>query len=113
MIGFSPAVPDSDTFTPEESSRWLKRFEDDSDWPDAEIRAATRKVATADEKPKEKVPAIWGGEPATHTGRWMCSMMLEDSPNRIQHFNKGDILPAGDSPKGKYIWHYLGDTEES
>ncbi len=35
---FYPPVPDLNTFTPEESSRWLKRFEEESDWPSSEIR---------------------------------------------------------------------------
>lgn len=61
------------------------------------------------EKTEQPDAQIWGGNPATYTGKWICPLMLEASPQRIQYFKKGDILPAGESSKGTFVWNYLGD----
>lgn len=86
-----------------DSLRWMRRFDDDSDWPSAEAR---RPSPVNGGRPLEPAPMrALAGEPAQKTG-WWISVALEGEASRV-FCEAGAPLPGpATTDKGQVIWTF-------
>ena len=92
----------------ESSLRWMRRFDDDSDWPSAEQRRKPSpdegRAATSKRK-----PLIPGGEPCPKAGWWFTPAQLDSR----RYFDKGEIMPViKHSSFGDTNWQQTGDPKD-
>lgn len=73
----------------ESSRRWMRRFDEDSDWPTAEQR---RKPSPDDGRdPSLRQSYVPGGEPCPEAGWWFT---LAQSISGPRYFEKGELMPV-------------------
>lgn len=77
------------------SQRWMRRFDDDSDWPDAEERKSPAKIPTVR-------PGIPAGQVCPESGWWFTPAKADS--RRL--FKQGEIMPDLDSAWGSTIWQW-------
>lgn len=83
-------------FDYESSLRWIRRFDEDSDWPDP----ARRKLGSpAPISPRLRCPA---GQPCPQEGWWMTP--AKSDSRRL--FKGGEIMPRFESDYGETIWQW-------
>lgn len=84
-----------------DSLRWMRRFDDDSDWPDPQRRGFP---PAGTEGGRRALP----GEPAPRAG-WWRTVALPAEEARV-HVALGQIMPGPErSELGRVIWHYDAD----
>jgi hypothetical protein len=105
LLGFAQWGDDPNKrFDREDSRRWLGRFDNDSDWPNSEVRRSppasveNQTVAHHDELRAKS------GESSPLTGRWQSV----DTFEVVRHYEKGAPLDSLDSTYGLTVWRYLG-----
>lgn len=88
----------------ESSLRWMRRFDDDSDWPTAEQRAKL-----APKSGEQKRPAsVPGGQPCPQTGWWFTPAKTTSR----QYFKAGEVMPLIEgSDYGSTFWQW--DVDQS
>ena len=86
----------------ESSLRWMRRFDDDSDWPSAEQRA---KLAPASDEQKRPA-SVPGGQPCPQAGWWFTPAKTSSR----QQFNAGEVMPIIEgSDYGSTFWQWDAD----
>ena len=92
---------DDMVFTPTESRRWLKRFDDDSDWPTPEIRQPPQ---TPEAPSRTATLSALPGEPCPKDGLWFAPHLGMKEVNMRQ----GDPMPSMDEAgrSGSVIWYW-------
>lgn len=103
LISYLPPLPRDDCFNAASAARWLKRFDDDGDWPSPELRfwRPPGSDATAVRNPDRALP----GERATRTGWWRALAL--DGPAARVYMLASQALPGPDtSPRGKVVWQF-------
>ena len=108
LISYLPPLPRDDCFNAQQSARWLKRFDDDGDWPSPEVRfwrpdggASAAQGGHTRSNPDRALP----GEPAPRTG-WWRALALDGAAARV-YLLAGQALPGPDtSARGRVIWQY-------
>jgi len=92
----------------ETSLRWMRRFDDDSDWPSAEQRrkpSPDEGRATA----SKRKPLVPGGEPCPQAGWWFTPAELDSR----RYFEKGEIMPIiKGSSFGDTNWQQTSDPKD-
>ncbi|WPH13804.1 hypothetical protein [Variovorax paradoxus] len=92
----------------ESSLRWMRRFDDDSDWPSAEQRrkpSPDEGRATA----SKRKPLVPGGEPCPQAGWWFTPAQLDSR----RYFDKGEIMPIiKGSSFGDTNWQQTSDPKD-
>lgn len=87
----------------ESSLRWMRRFDDDSDWPSAEQRGKL-----APESGEQRPASVPGGQPCPQTGWWFTPAKT----NSRQQFNAGEVMPIIEgSDYGSTFWQW--DVDQS
>lgn len=79
------------------SVRWMRRFDEDSDWPSADKRKM--------QGPSPGALRCEAGKPCPRDGEWETPAKL-DSRRR---FKLGEVMPSLDADYGSTIWHWVGD----
>ena len=88
----------------ESSLRWMRRFDEDSDWPSAEQRGKLSPESD-EQKPPASVP---GGQPCSRTGWWLTPAKTSSR----RYFKADDVMPAIEgSDYGSTFWHW--DVDQS
>lgn len=109
LISYLPPLPRDDCFNAASSARWLKRFDDDGDWPSPEVRfwrpddggASPAQGGHTRSNPDRALP----GEPAPRTG-WWCALALDGAAARV-YLLAGQALPGPDtSARGRVVWQF-------
>jgi len=85
-------------FDYESSLRWMRRFDEDSDWPNAEIRA---KFAPG----YVKHPSILAGNPCPEAGWWFTPAQA----NSRRYFKQGEVMPSLGGDYGLTFWQWAPD----
>lgn len=89
----------------ESSLRWMRRFDEDSDWPSAEVRRQPSPSAQPDEPVGPRSLAVLHacpGDPCPHTGNWQAPRL----DNRIAHVESGQPMPGpARTQSGVVIWY--------
>jgi Protein of unknown function (DUF3396) len=87
----------NERFSHLDSQRWLARFDEDSDWPSAEVRRVVR-------------DAYRGGPPASVTGGLPCPRagwwFTPAREGSRRHFAQGETMPELGSDYGASIWQW-------
>ena len=113
LISYLPPLPRDDCFNAQKSARWLKRFDEDGDWPSPDVRfwrpddggASGTQGGGTRSNPDRALP----GEPAPRTG-WWRALALDGAAGRV-YLLAGQALPGPDtSARGRVIWQY--DTSQ-
>lgn len=88
----------------ESSLRWMRRFDEDSDWPSAEQRGKL-----SPESGQQKVPSsVPGGQPCPQAGWWLTPAKTSSR----RYFKAGDVMPAIEgSDYGSTFWQW--DIDQS
>lgn len=88
-------------FDYESSLRWMRRFDEDSDWPDAEKRRLGRLGQTSR-------PNVPGNSPCPEPGWWFTPA----AKGSRRYFKQGDIMPRIEgSAYGDTFWLWDADQE--
>ena len=92
-----------------DSLRWMRRFDDDSDWPNPDVR---RSLPANGRRPDDSTPMrALPGEPAPKTGSWL-SVALQGEAGRVFR-QAGEPLPGpAATEKGQVIWTFDGDQQQ-
>ncbi len=85
-------------FDYESSLRWMRRFDEDSDWPNAEIRA---KFAPG----HVKRPNVLAGNPCPEVGWWFTPAQA----NSRRYFKQGEVMPSVGGDYGLTFWQWSPD----
>ena len=85
----------------EEGIAWMRRFDEDSSWPEGKRVNKVSNLSLEEEKLKVK-----GGEPCPQTGYWQTPAR----PDLRQYFEEGDILPIfSELDWGEVYWYWGGE----
>lgn len=101
LVGFGQWDGDpNERFDRNDSRRWLGRFDEDSDWPSAELRgkAPLNTQAAAVEPP----PSVKAGQPCPRTGWWFTPAKT----NASRHFQHGEVMNAVGGDYGRTVWQW-------
>jgi hypothetical protein len=80
--------------------RWMRRFDDDSDWPDSDRRKAAKAAPAAPDKRLRGLP----GETVPESGLWWTPALSGEAGRRP--FNKGEQFPQTQHTEyGAVIWY--------
>jgi hypothetical protein len=88
-------------FDPQSSVRWMQRFDEDSDWPNA---AARKPMVPA---PSPSTPALMAhpSQPCPKAGLWFAPRLQ----NQTVRVELGEPMPVQTmAPSGAVIWYYKG-----
>lgn len=77
------------------SQRWMRRFDDDSDWPDAAQRISPEKTP----KTRSGIPA---SQACPESGYWFTPAKADSR----RHFKQGETMPDLGSAWGSTIWQW-------
>jgi hypothetical protein len=83
-------------FDYESSLRWMRRFDEDSDWPDAARRAGPSSL---------KHPNVPAGQPCPETGWWFTPA----KPDSRRYFKHGETMPDVGGDYGVTFWQWSTD----
>jgi hypothetical protein len=98
-------------FDYDSSQRWMARFDDDSDWPSAEVRGPSRPGAPGAALPAAKHTGViaYAGDPCPETGRWQAPRLK----NRIEQMAQGQPMPGpANTETGAVVWYLLRPAAE-
>lgn len=99
LLSYLPALPREDRFAYESARRWLRRFDEDGDWPEKASRFwRDGKDGNAATRP----PSTPGGEPCPRAGWWFTPA----AANSRRHFRQGETMPDLNSAWGATIWQW-------
>jgi hypothetical protein len=106
LVGFPVWDDDPNRrFNRDDSMRWLRRFDDDSDWPSSELRrphlGESTDTCTSPHGDELRAKA---GEACPTEGRWQSVDASED----VRYYQHGELLANLDSTYGLTIWRYVG-----
>lgn len=88
----------------ESSLRWMRRFDDDSDWPSAEQRGKPALGGGEQSRPA----SVPGGQPCPQTGWWLTPAKASSR----RYFKVGEVMPAVQgSDYGSTFWQW--DVDQS
>jgi hypothetical protein len=106
LVGFPEWDGDpNQRFDREDSIRWLRRFDDDSDWPTKDMRHMASQGRGSDKSPpQEDELRAKSGEPSPTAGRWQSV----DTSETVRYYEKDELLASLDSTYGLTVWRYLG-----
>ena len=100
LVSYNPNIPDDRRFTPETARRWLKRFDDDGDWPSPEVRFKAPTTPLMDTTSTNLT--AHPGEPCPETGDWYAVNL----GGKTVFVQKGEPMPGPNlGPGGEVIWH--------
>lgn len=93
----------------ESSLRWMRRFDEDSDWPSAEVRRQpppsappSAQHSDAAESRNLAVRHAYPDDPCPQTGNWRAPRL----DNRIAHVERGQPMPGpANTQSGVVIWY--------
>jgi len=103
LISYLPPLPRDDCFNAKTSARWLKRFDDDGDWPSPEVRFWRPDNGSA--SPTPSTGRALPGEPAPRTG-WWRALALDGAASRVYRL-AGQAFPGPEaSPRGRVVWQF-------
>ena len=83
-------------FDYDSSIRWMRRFDEDSDWPDAARRAGPSSL---------KRPNVPAGEPCPETGWWFTPAKADSR----RYFKQGETMPDVGGDYGATFWQWSPD----
>jgi len=84
----------------EEGIAWMRRFDEDSSWPEGKRINKVNGLSLEEEALKVK-----GGESCPRTGYWQTPAR----PDSRQYFKQGDILPTfSELDWGEVYWYWAG-----
>ncbi|WP_232505025.1 type VI immunity family protein [Rubrivivax gelatinosus] len=96
LVGFGQWDGDPNVrFDRADSRRWLARFDDDSDWPDAATRRATTPVVA-------RPGSVLAKSTCTRSGWWFSPAQAGSR----RHFQQGDVMPELGGDYGTTIWQW-------
>jgi hypothetical protein len=84
-------------FDYESAQRWMRRFDEDSDWPTAEKRKAGL--------PAIRRPNVRASQPCPETGWWFTPAQ----PNSRRYFKQGETMPSLGGDYGDTFWQWSPD----
>ena len=79
--------------------RWMRRFDEDSDWPSADKRLGTP-LSGASERLRCEA-----GQPCPRDGEWETPAQA----NSRRRFKQGEMMPSVEGDYGQTIWQCVGD----
>jgi hypothetical protein len=98
LLTLDPWDDDPNTrFDYDSSLRWMRRFDDDSDWPDATKRKGAASLAPM--APRMRCPA---GQPCPKEGYWITPAKADS--RRL--FKDGEVMPSVSGDYGDTIWQW-------
>jgi hypothetical protein len=98
LVGFGQWDGDpNERFNHVDSQRWLARFDEDGDWPSAELRVPAKAVAT-DARPA----ATRAGQPCPREGWWVTPAKT----NSRRLFKASEVMPDVGGDYGATIWQW-------
>lgn len=106
LLGFPQWDGDpNDRFTNADSLRWMRRFDENSDWPSAEARNIQPPSPFDLSEPAVGEVRAKAGDPCPQEGKWESL----DIPSYIRRYEKGEMVADLGSSYGLTVWRYLGD----
>jgi len=100
LLSYMPALPRDDCFNYETSRRWLRRFDDDGDWPSKDVRFWRDEDAI--QAASARPPSTHAGQPCPREGWWFTPAKIGSR----RHFKQGEPMPDFKSDWGSVIWQW-------